>query len=93
MAILNIKGGREYVGKTLHRKGPVSEKTWKRLLAQGLPIGLAGDSPVVSTEAIDRWFERVADPTLDAGLGVARADSEPVPTTTPRKRGRPRKSR
>jgi hypothetical protein len=89
MPVLNISTARKWLGELLGRPGPISGRTWRALVDQGLPVGLIGQSPFVNTQAIELWLEE------RAGLPLA---SYPTPTPTPRnvaaparRRGRPRK--
>lgn len=92
MAILTIKGARKWLGEVLKRKGPVSGRTWKGMVDQGLPVGQIAGSPFISTDAVTAWLEARAGlplasapmPSQSAGHGVVR--------TPPRPRGRPRKN-
>lgn len=84
MGVLNIQAARKWLGELLDRPGPVSPKTWKGMVDQGLPVGLIAGSPFISTEAVKAWLE------ARAGLPLA---SAPMPTNAgPRRRGRPRKN-
>jgi hypothetical protein len=89
VAILNIKQARIWLGEKLGRRGPVSGRTMKTLIDQGLPVGLIGESPFLNPAAMELWLEE------RAGLPLA---SYPTPTPAPRnvaaparRRGRPRK--
>ncbi len=85
MGILNIQAARKWLGEMLHRRGPVSPKTWRGMVDQGLPVGLIAGSQFISTEAVEAWLE------ARAGLPLA---SAPMPTISGsrRQRGRPRKN-
>jgi len=83
VAILNIQAAQAWIGELLHRSGPVSGRTWRGMVEQGLPVGLIAGSRFVSTDAVMAWLE------ARAGLPLA---SAPLPTQTPRRRGRPTKS-
>lgn len=84
MGVLKIQAARKWLGELLDRPGPISPKTWRGMVDQGLPVGLIAGSPFVSTEAVEAWLE------ARAGLPLA---STPMPTSPgPRRRGRPRKN-
>ena len=88
MAMLNIIRGRRWVGmELLGRRGPVSQNYWDALLEMGMPIGVFVNSPMICTEAVQKWFSLVA---AGGRLPKERPEQE-VPQSTPRKRGRPRK--
>lgn len=92
MPVLNIQAARAWLGDLLKRRGPVSAKTWRGMVEQGLPVGSVAGSPIVSTAAVETWLE------MRAGLPLT---SAPMPTvavklgtirTPPRPRGRPKKN-
>jgi len=92
MTVLNIQAARAWLGDLLKRRGPVSARTWRGMVDQGLPVGSIAGSPIVSTDAVEAWLESRAGlplvtapmPTQTARPGVVR--------TPPRPRGRPRKN-
>ena len=90
MAILNIKQSRIWLGEQLGRRGPVSGRTMKTLIDQGLPVGLIGESSFLNTSAMELWLEERAGMSM-----TSRATHPPAPSkdaaTAPRRRGRPRK--
>ncbi len=57
MAIMNIQAARKWLGGLLYRKGPISPRTWRGMVDQGLPVGLIAGSAFVSTEAVEVWLE------------------------------------
>ena len=71
MAILTIQAARAWLGELLRRSGPVSGRTWRGMVDQGLPVGLVAGSPIVSTEAVTAWLE------ARAGMPLV---STPMPT-------------
>jgi hypothetical protein len=81
--ILTMTEAKAWLGDRLKRRGPVSEATFAILRAQGLPIGMIGGRPYLSTEAVEPWLEWMA------GLGMTA--STPISATERRKPGRPRK--
>lgn len=90
MSILNVKQARIWLGEKLGRRGPVSGRTMKALIAQGLPVGLIGESPFLNPAAMELWLEERAGLPLDSYLTPPTAPIK-VAGPTPRRRGRPRK--
>jgi len=88
VAILNIQDAREWLGRRLGQKGPVSQKRWKKLKKQGLPIGAIGDAPTVETDELERWLIQQAGQGRPSPKVTASSSSQPPEK---RKRGRPRK--
>jgi hypothetical protein len=80
--ILNLQQTRHWLGRQLGRIGPVSEKTWRVLRAQGIPVGNIGDSEFCSTEALEKWLEEMA--------ATPRNRVDPEPERGKRGPGRPR---
>lgn len=90
MAILNIKAARKWLGELLQRSGPITPRTWRGMVDQGLPIGLIGGAPFVSTEAVEAWLE------ARAGLPLSHSPmpiqvTRPSNVATQRRVGRPKK--
>lgn len=88
MAVLNIREGRKWLGELLQRTGPISPRTWRGMVDQGLPVGLIGGAPFISTDAVLTWLE------ARAGLPLASAPLPTIPSRTVpsgRRPGRPRK--
>lgn len=78
---------REWLGKRLGRRGPVSEKTWRRLRLEGLPVIRIGNTLLCTEEGLEAWLTSAANnPTL-----VAPPSQPPQETGLKRKPGRPRK--
>ena len=92
MAILNIQAARKWLGEVLRRRGPVSGKTWRGMVDQGLPVGQIGKSLFISTEAVKDWLEARAGMPLAAAPMPTPAARQGVARTPPRPRGRPRKN-
>ena len=88
MAILNIQGAREWLGRKLGQKGPVSQRRWKKMKEQGLPIGELGDAPSVETDELERWLVQQAGQGRTSPKVITTSSSQPPEK---RKRGRPRK--
>ena len=87
MTIKNIQDGKQWLGAKLGRTN-VSDKTWRKLKDQGLPVGLLAGSQFISTEAVEAWLEAQAgSPMVPTPSSSTRA----VPSPAPRRRGRPRK--
>lgn len=85
MGLLNIQEARKWLGEVLHRTGPVSARTWRGMVDQGLPIGRIAGSPIISTDAVLAWLEVRASMPITS-----------LSTTTggsPRRPGRPKANR
>ena len=92
MAILNIQAARAWVGDLLNRRGPVSPRTWRGMVDQGLPVGSIAGSPFVSTEAVQAWLESRAGLPLASSPMTSQATRRVVAPAAQRGRGRPRKN-
>lgn len=92
MAILNIQSAKAWIGELLQRPGPVSGKTWRGMVDQGLPVGLIAGSPFVSTEAVEAWLETRAGLPLASSPMTTQATHRAAPPAAKRGRGRPRKN-
>lgn len=92
MAILNIQAARKWLGEVLQRTGPVSGRTWKGMIDQGLPVGQIAGSPFISTDAVTAWLEARAGLPLASAPMPTRAVKQAAIRTPPRPRGRPKKN-
>lgn len=92
MAILNIQAARKWLGEVLQRTGPVSGRTWRGMVDQGLPVGQIAGSPFISTDAVTAWLEARAGLPLASAPMPSQSARQGVVRTSPRPRGRPRKS-
>jgi len=87
MSIMNIQEGKRWVASKLGRPN-VSDKTWRKLVDQGLPVGLLAGSKFVSTAAVEAWLEEQAGLPIPS---VTAATPKAAISSAPRRRGRPRK--
>lgn len=87
MSIKNIQEGKRWLGSKLGRSN-VSDKTWRSLVDQGLPVGLLAGSKFISTEAVEAWLEAQAGIPMG---GVTSPPSRTEPCPAKRSRGRPKK--
>ena len=92
MAVLNIQAARAWLGDLLKRRGPVSPRTWRGMVDQGLPVGSIAGSPIVSTEAVQVWLESRAGLSLASSPMTIQVTSRMVAPAVRRGRGRPRKN-
>lgn len=92
MAILNIQAARKWLGEVLQRTGPVSGRTWRGMVDQGLPVGQIAGSPFISTDAVTAWLEARAGLPLSSAPMPSQSARQGVARTPPRPRGRPRKN-
>lgn len=92
MAILKILAARKWLGEVLKRRGPVSAKTWRGMVDQGLPVGQIAGSLFISTDAVTAWLEARAGLPLASAPMPSQSARQGVARTPPRPRGRPRKN-
>lgn len=92
MAILNIKAAKAWIGELLQRSGPVTGKTWRGMVDQGLPVGLIGGSSFISTDAVLAWLEARAGLPLASAPMPTQANRGRATRPTSRPPGRPRKN-
>ena len=92
MAFLNIGAARAWLGDLLNRRGPISSKTWRGMIDQGMPIGSIAGSKMISTDAVQAWIDsRIGLPVASSPMshqGTSRTEAPAVR----RGRGRPKKS-
>ena len=91
MAVLNIQTCRAWLGDLLKRKGPISPKTWRGMVDQGMPVGSIAGSPFVSTEAVEAWLESRAGQPLASAPMPTLAGRRTLGPAAKRGRGRPKK--
>ena len=82
--VLTSALAREYIGERLNRRAPISEETWRKYRALGLPTADLGRDLITTDEAIEEWLCRMFNAC------VAKGKEFPVPSPR-RPRGRPRK--
>lgn len=92
MTVLNIQAARAWLGDLLKRRGPVSARTWRGMVDQGLPVGSIAGSPIVSTDAVEAWLESRAGLPLASSPMTIRVTSRMEAPAVRRGRGRPRKN-
>jgi len=86
MSIMNIQDGRRWIANKLGRSN-ISDRTWRSLVDQGLPVGLLAGSKFISTGAVEAWLEAQAGIPMG---GVTHPSSRTAPIPAKRSRGRPK---
>jgi len=92
MTFLNIGAARVWLGGLLNRKGPISCKTWRGMIEQGMPVGSIAGSKMISTDAVQAWLDSRIGLPLESSPMSHKGSSRTEPPAVRRGRGRPKRT-